>query len=214
MRILITHESSGVCREAWRALGHEAYSCDLQAADDGSPHHLQLDAIEAIRNHGPWDLIGMHPPCTYLTGAGIHWNDRGRGWGETLNALAHVKACIAAAGDVPWYMENPVGIISTWLRKPDQIIQPYNFGEDASKKTCLWLNRLPKLTGAHRFPGRMVTLPNGKTVERWSNQTDSGQNRLGPSPTRWKERSKTYAGIAKAMAEQWSRALVITLQPL
>ncbi len=207
MRILITHESSGVCREAWRALGHEAYSCDLQPADDGSPHHLQLDAIEAIRNHGPWDLIGMHPPCTYLTGAGIHWNDRGRGWGHTMHAIYHVKNCIAAAGDRPWYMENPVGIISTCIRKPDQIIQPYNFGEDASKKTCLWLNRLPKLRPTQRFAGRMVTLPNGKTVERWSNQTDSGQNRLGPSPTRWKERSKTYAGIARAMAEQWGAAL-------
>ena len=206
MKVLITHESSGTCREAWRALGFDAWSCDLQPADDGSPHHIQGDAVKAILSR-KWDLIGMHPPCTYLTGAGIHWNDRGRGWGETLNALAHVKACIEAAGDCPWYLENPVGIISTRIRKPDQIIQPHEFGADASKKTCLWLNRLPALKPTLRVVGRVVALPNGKTVERWSNQTDSGQNRLAPSPTRWKERSKTYQGIACAMAQQWSTAI-------
>lgn len=218
MNILITHESSGVMREAWRAAGHAAWSCDLQPADDDSPHHMQCDAITAIKSRTPgrassWDLIGMHPPCTYLTGAGMHWNNRGRGWENTEEAFAHVKACIAAAGDVPHYLENPVGIIFTRIRKPDQIIQPYEFGEDASKKTCLWLHRLCKLARdpAKRFPGRIIEWPpgSGKMVERWSNQTDSGQNRLPPSATRWKERSKSYPGIAQAMAEQWTNYLAI-----
>ncbi len=105
-------------------------------------------------------------------------------------------------------MENPVGIISTRIRKSDQRIQPYEFGDDASKNTCLWLNKLPPLIKdpAKRFQGRWVEHPpgSGKMVERWSNQTDSGQNRLGPSEGRWKERSRTYAGIARAMAEQWT----------
>ena len=210
MKILITHESSGVMREAWRAFGHDAYSCDLQPADDGSPYHHQCDAITAI-NGARWDMIGMHPPCTYLTGAGIHWNNRGRGWEKTDEALQHVKDCFEAAKFVPHYLENPVGIISTRIRKPDQIIQPYDFQEDASKATCLWLHWLPPLrkNPANRFRGRIVEWPkgSGKMVERWSNQTDSGQNKLAPSDTRWKERSKTYPGIAKAAAAQWSEYL-------
>lgn len=204
MKVLITHESSGVMREAWRALGHDAYSCDLQPADDGSRYHIQMDALLVIRAC-QWDLIGMHPPCTYLTGAGIHWNNRGRGWEKTEAALDHVQACFEAAKFKPHYLENPVGIISSRIRKPDQIIQPYEFGDDASKKTCLWLKWIPPLRKlpANRLPGRLVTC-NGKQVERWSNQTDSGQNKLPPSDTRWKERSKTYPGIARACAAQWS----------
>lgn len=215
MKVLITHESSGVVREAFRALGHHAWSCDLQPADDSSAYHIQADALKAISDH-QWDLIGMHPPCTYLTGAGIHWNNRGRGWEKTNEALDHVKACIAVASQnsAAWYLENPVGIISTRIRKPDQIIQPHDFGDDASKKTCLWLHNLPPLIKYRtmRFRGRMVEWPrgSGKMVERWSNQTDSGQNKLPPSDTRWKERSKTYPGIARAMAQQWSRHLLIS----
>jgi hypothetical protein len=106
-------------------------------------------------------------------------------------------------------IENPVSCISSRIRKPDQIIQPYDFGDDASKKTCLWLEGLPKLTvdPSKRLPGRMV-MYGGRMVERWSNQTDSGQNRLPPSADRWKVRSKTYDGIASAMASQWGGFLL------
>jgi hypothetical protein len=128
---------------------------------------------------------------------------------DLLAALAFVRELIELAGDAPWYLENPVSIISTKIREPSQTIQPHDFGEDASKRTCLWLNRLPLLRGTVRVPGRMVEWPrgSGKMVERWSNQTDSGQNKLPPSRDRWKVRSKTYAGIARAMADQWHALL-------
>jgi hypothetical protein len=140
-----------------------------------------------------------------MNGAGLHWNNRGRGWEKTEASIEEVKWCMSH--NMPWYLENPVGIISSRIRKPDQIIQPYQFGDDASKKTCLWLNRLLPLMIDHglRFEGRKVEWPkgSGKIVERWKNQTDSGQNKLGPSEKRWKERSRTYPKIAKSMAEQW-----------
>ena len=209
LRILICCESSGTVREAFRALGHDAWSCDLLPADDGSPYHIQGEALDVVTHSGfLFDMIGLHPPCTYLGVSGIHWNDRGRGWEKTHEALQFVKDLIAAAEDQPFYLENPVSIISSKIRKPDQIIQPYQFGDDASKKTCLWLQGLPplRLDHAARCPGRVVVC-NGKNVERWANQTDSGQNRLGPSEDRWKVRSKTYPGIAAAMAAQWSVSL-------
>ena len=195
MKILILCESSGTVREAFRRMGHDAWSCDLLPADDGSPYHLQCDATTL--DLAQYDLVGMHPPCTFLSVSGIHWNNRGRGWEGTNKALEFVKWLMSH--DVPYYLENPVSIISSKVRKPDQIIQPHEFGHDASKKTCLWLNRLPPLKPTHHIAPRMV---NGKP--RWANQIDSGQNRLGPSDTRWKERSKTYEGIADAMAAQWT----------
>lgn len=194
MRILIVCESSGIVREAFRAHGHDAWSCDLLPPDDGSPHHFQCDARDI---GGEWDLMGFHPPCTYLSVSGMHWTARGlRDPKLTSDALDLVKWCMSHT--CAWYLENPVSIISSRIRKPDQIIQPYQFGEDASKKTCLWLNSLPPLRPTHFVPPRIV---NGK--QRWSNQTDSGQNKLTPSPDRWKQRSKTYSGIAAAMADQW-----------
>lgn len=183
----------------------------------------------------------MHPDCTYLTVAGIHWNNRGRGWEKTEAAMAHVFHCIAVATNAgaKWYMENPISIISTKYRKPDQILQPYQFGDDASKSTCLWLGglrRLNPLTAADWISPRWVcgqckrVSPNedaqcwldqsGRPLcqhcestprlkARWSNQTDSGQNKLGPSPERATERARTYPGIAKAMARQWGRIAVM-----
>jgi len=146
-----------------------------------------------------WDLLIAHPPCTYLSSSGIHWNNRGRGWEETEKALDFVKLFLNAP--IPKIaIENPIGIISSRIRKPDQTIQPYHFGEDASKATCLWLKGLPKLQPTGHFPPRIV---NGKL--RWSNQSDGGQNKLAPSEDRWKERSRTYPGIAAAMADQWGR---------
>jgi hypothetical protein len=199
---LICCEHSGVVREALRAKGVDAWSRDLLPADDASPYHIQGDCREAMRSR-EWGGYGMHPDCTYLTVAGIHWNNRGRGWEKTDAALAFVRELIELAGDKPWYLENPVSIISTKIRKPTQTIQPYDFGEDASKRTCLWLHRLPALRPTKRVPGRVV---NG--VERWANQTDSGQNKLAPSADRWKLRSKTYPGVAAAMADQWAPLLL------
>lgn len=160
---------------------------------------------------GGWDMFGFHPTCQYVNGAGIHWNNRGRGWEKTEAAVAFARMLMQRPE--PWYLENPVGILSTRIRKPDQTVQPYDYGDDASKRTCLWLHRLPCLERdfRQRVQGRIV-IWKGKRVERWANQTDSGQNRLGPSATRWKERSRTYPGIARAMAAQWQNPRPIQLQ--
>lgn len=146
-----------------------------------------------------WDLMIAHPPCTYLSVSGMHWTHRGlRDPQLTEDALQFVQALIDAP--IPMIaIENPVSVVSSRIRKPDQIIHPYMFGHDASKKTCLWLKGLPKLYPTKVIEPRIV---DGK--KRWGNQTDSGQNRLGPSPDRWKIRSATYEGIAKAMANQWN----------
>jgi hypothetical protein len=209
-RFLVCCEHSGTVREAFRETGIDAWSCDLLPADDGSPFHIRGDCREAM-SHGDWVGFGMHPDCTFLTVAGIHWNYRGRGWDKTNCALSFVRELMELAGDLPWYLENPVSIISTHIRKPSQTVQPFEFGENASKRTCLWLNALPKLTPTKRIQGRIVEWPvnSGRFVERWANQTDSGQNRLGPSDDRWKQRSKTYKGIAEAMASQWANYLTI-----
>lgn len=200
MRILIVCESSGTVREAFRARGHDAWSCDLLPADDGSPHHIQADARDI---GGEWDMMGFHPPCTYLSVSGMHWTARGlRDPKLTEDALDFVRWCMSHK--CPWYLENPVSIISSRIRKPDQTIQPYEFGEDASKRTCLWLNELPRLVPTSSVPPRMV---DGKP--RWANQTDGGQNKLAPSADRWKQRSKTYPGIAAAMADQWTGAFTL-----
>lgn len=199
MKVLVACESSGVVREAFRALGHDAWSCDLLPADDGSAYHYTGDAVDAARMND-WDLMIAHPPCDYLCSSGLHWNKRVQGRAEkTEDAIRFVLSLMG----VPIRLiavENPVGRIGTAIRPADQYIQPYEYGHDASKKTGLWLKGLPKLIGTKRIAGRMV---NGK--ERWSNQTDSGQNRLPPSADRWKQRSKTYEGIAKAMADQWGK---------
>jgi hypothetical protein len=160
----------------------------------------QLFGRYTARPH--WDLIIAHPPCTYLCSSGLHWNTRVPGRAEkTEESLVFVQELLNAPARAI-AVENPVGCIGTRIRKADQIIQPHQFGEDASKQTCLWLKGLPKLTPTGMVAPRMV---NGKP--RWANQTDSGQNRLGPSEDRWAERSKTYPGIAAAMADQWGRYL-------
>lgn len=205
MKVLIACESSGTVREAFRALGHEAWSADLLPADDGSPYHIQGDVLQVLANG--WDLMVAHPPCTYLSVSGMHWSTRGlRDPKLTEDALEFARALMDAP--IPRIcIENPVSIISSRIRKPDQIIQPWQFGDDASKKTCLWLKNLPKLNNEDRskwVKGRIVGEDKrGRTIVRWANQCDSGQNRLGPSEDRWKERSKTYNGIARAMAQTW-----------
>jgi len=197
MKVLIACEYSGRVREAFRLLGHEALSADFEPAEDGSPNHYQGDCFDLIGGQD-FDLLIAHPPCTYLSVSGMHWTTRGlRDPKLTEDALDFVKRLMDAP--VPRIaIENPVSVISSRIRKPDQIINPYQFGEDASKKTCLWLKNLPLLTPTGMVEPRII---GGK--KRWANQCDSGQNKLGPSDDRWKERSRTYQGIANAFAEQW-----------
>ena len=228
MNVLIGCERSGVVREAFRKLGHNAWSCDLHPAEDEADgvQHLQGDLLWYITEewqNGPsgwkWDLLIAHPDCTYLT-CSAEW---AYGDGpyhqkvkpETLvgaerrqardESLAFVEKIYNAP--IPKIaIENPVGVINKRLpfMPKAQYIQPYEFGHNASKKTGLWLKNLPPLilNPQSRISGRMVT-HKGKIVERFDNQTDSGQNRLSPGEDRWMDRSRTYQGIADAMAVQW-----------
>lgn len=204
MRVLIACEYSGISRRAFEALGHDVWSADFEQAEDGAQNHYAGDCFDLI-NGQQWDLMIAHPPCTYLSVSGLHWNKRGvlvdgRPRAElTAESLEFVRRLMAAPIQ-RIAIENPVSCISTRIRKPDQIIQPWQFGEDASKATCLWLKNLPLLVPTQIVEGRLV---NGK--KRWSNQTDSGQNNLAPSATRWKDRSRTYPGVAQAWAAQWGQ---------
>ena len=198
MRVLVACEYSGTVRDAFRARGHDAMSCDLLPTDVPGPHY-QGDVLDVLGDG--WDLMVAHPPCTYLSVSGMHWTRRGlRDPQLTEDALAFVRLLMGAPIR-RIAIENPVSIISSRIRKPEQVIQPWQFGHDASKKTCLWLQNLPPLRQTNIVEPRIV---NGR--KRWGNQTDSGQNRLSPSPDRWKIRSATYAGIAAAMADQWGNA--------
>lgn len=196
MKVLIACEYSGVSRRAFEALGHEVWSADFEPAEDGAANHYQGDCFDLI-NGEQWDLMIAHPPCTFFTvaaawalkdpnydkypGVGYHQKVRP----ETLTgderrsaqaeALAFIKRLFAAPIE-RIAIENPVGQLSTLLRRPDQTIQPWWFGDDASKATCLWLKNLPLLEKTNVVRGRVV---NGK--ERWGNQTDSGQNKLSPA---------------------------------
>ena len=197
-RLLVACEFSGVVRRAFAEKGWEAYSCDLLPSSDNSPYHIQGDVLKEL--HKGWDMMIAHPPCTYLTVANSrNWAAKAQ---EQDEAVEFVKKLLDAPIN-KIALENPIGALSTRIRKPDQIIQPYQFGHNASKSTCLWLKNLPPLTPTRYVAPRLVE-QNGKLYKRWNNQTDSGQNRLGPSENRWKERSITYAGIARAMAQQWT----------
>lgn len=201
MKVLVACESSGVVRDAFRAMGHDAMSCDLLDTAVPGPHHI--GDVRDIIDQG-FDLLIAHPPCTYLSSSGMHWTARGlRDPQLTESALEFVRLLMdAPVGRI--CIENPVGAISTRIRPASQYIQPYHFGEDASKKTGLWLKNLPPLRGTQYIEPRWVN-----ERPRWANQTDSGQNCLAPSVDRWQKRSATYKGIAAAMADQWG-----ILQPL
>lgn len=216
LSVLVACEYSGRVRDAFIAAGHFAMSCDLLPSDAPGPHY-QGD-VSDILDMG-WDLLIAHPPCTYLSVSGMHWTARGlRDPQLTEDALDFVRLLMAAP--IPRKcIENPVSVISTRIRKPDQTVQPWMFGHDASKATCLWLENLPMLV-----PSKIIDpvyyccgmamddlygCPNccgeRKARPRWGNQTPSGQNKLGPSADRWKIRSETFIGIAEAMADQWGR---------
>lgn len=183
MRVLIGCESSGTVRRAFRALGHDAWSCDLLPADDSSQHHYQGDILDVLGDG--WGLAIFHPPCTHLSVSGAKHFAAKRADGRQQAALEFVGRLMACK--IPkWALENPVSIISSHFRKPDQIIQPWQFGHGETKSTCLWLRNLPKLTPTDIVSGREARV-----------------HRLPPSPDRWKIRSKTYQGIADAMATQW-----------
>lgn len=206
MRVLVACEYSGVVREAFRRAGHEAWSCDLLPTDTLGGPHIQGDVLRVLREG--WDLMVAHPPCTYLTNAAAWAFGDGpyhqRVKPETLVGAARRQAreeavrFVRALADAPIpriAIENPVGILSRVWRRPDQTIQPWQFGHNASKATCLWLKGLPPLEPTDVLPG-------GRSARR-GNQTASGQNNLSPGPERWKIRAQTYQGIADAMAAQW-----------
>jgi hypothetical protein len=198
--VLVACEASGVVREAFRARGHNAWSCDLRPAEDASPFHMERDIFNVLQDQwwDRWDLLIAHPPCTYLSSSGLHWNARRPGRSVLTNDAVNFCRRLLDADVERIALENPIGRLSTAIRKPDQIIQPWQFGHPESKATCLWLKGLPKLQ-----PTRICVKAPG---DRWANQTPSGQNKLGPSPDRWRLRAKTYSGIAKAMADQWGGA--------
>lgn len=195
MKILIACEYSGIVRDAFLRRGHQAMSCDILRSETPGPHH-QGDVLDILEDG--WDMMIAHPPCTYLCSSGLHWNKRRPERVQmTEDALRFVQVLLDAP--IPKIaLENPIGAISTRIRKPDQTIQPYHYGHDASKATCLWLKGLPLLKPTKMIEPRII---NGRP--RWNNQTDSGQNNLPPSKDRWKIRSATFPGIADAMAKQW-----------
>ena len=180
MRILIACEYSGTVRDAFRARGHDAMSCDLLPTERPGPHY-QGDVFDILGDG--WDMMIAHPPCTHLAVSGARWWKDKRA--EQAEALDFVRALMAAP--IPRIaIENPISIISTAIRKPDQIVQPWQFGHGETKATCLWLQGLPKLVPTDIVDGREARI-----------------HKKSPSPDRWKERSRTYQGIADAMASQW-----------
>lgn len=193
MKVLVACEESQVVCDAFRRRGHEAYSCDvLPASGNHIEWHIQSDVMPLLEKN--WDLIVAFPPCCHLCVSGARYFKAKREDGRQQQAIDFFMAFTRAKCD-RIAIENSVGIMSTIYRKPDQIIQPYQFGHTESKKTCLWLKGLPLLT-----PTNVLDTP---ASGRWSNQTPSGQNKLAPSPERARLRAKTYAGIASAMSKTW-----------
>lgn len=182
MKVLVACEFSGAVRRAFSDRGHDAWSCDLLASDDGSDHHFKADALHIARSQ-PWDLMIAHPPCTYLTKAGARWmRDR---LPQMEDAIQFVRDLLMAP--IPKIaLENPSGVLSRAIRPPDQTIQPWQFGHGEVKGTCLWLIGLPRLRPTNIVKGR-----------------EPRCHREAPGPDRWKRRSRTLPGIAQAMAAQW-----------
>ena len=204
MKILVACEYSGTVRDAFIRIGHDAVSCDFLPTESPGPHY-QGDVADII--HDEWDMLIAFPPCTYLCSSGLHWNSRTPGRSEKTERALQFVHFLMNAPIQKIAIENPIGCIGTRIRPQDQIIQPHQFGHDASKSTCLWLKGLPRLTPTKHIAPRMIG-----HRPRWANQTDSGQNKLPPSKDRWKERSVTYKGIAEAMAEQWGTSKVFYRQ--
>jgi site-specific DNA-cytosine methylase len=180
MRVLVACEFSGAVRDAFASLGHDAWSCDILPSERAG-NHIQGDVLDVLRER--WDIMIAHPPCTHLAVSGARWFSAKRA--EQAEALGFVRALLDAP--IPHIaLENPVSIISSRIRKPDQIIQPWQFGHGETKATCLWLKNLPPLVPTKIVDGREARV-----------------HRMPPSPDRWRERSRTFPGIAAAMASQW-----------
>jgi len=204
MRVLVACEYSGRVREAFRKRGHDAWSCDLLESEDGSSYHLKIDALKMVTGRlcfglmgeyeVPWDLIIAHPPCTDLAVSGARHFAEKIADGRQQRALDFVQALMDAPCE-RICIENPISVISSKIRKPDQIIQPWMFGHPEKKATCLWLKGLPKLTPTNDLSKEMRDLPKSVTDRI---------HRMPPGPDRWKERIRTYQGIADAFAEQYS----------
>lgn len=188
-RVLVACEFSGAVRRAFRALGHDAWSCDLLPAEDGSPFHVEDSVFHRSLLTQGWDLMIAHPPCTHLAVSGARHFAAKKADGRQQAALEFVQALMDAPID-RIAVENPISIISSRIRKPDQIIQPWQFGHGETKATCLWLKGLPLLQPTQVVDGRVARV-----------------HRMPPSPDRWKERSRTFEGIASAMAAQWGPLL-------
>ncbi len=186
-RVLVACEFSGVVRDAFRAAGHDAWSCDLEFSETPTVNHYREPIQNVLARPGHWDLMIAHPPCTHLAVSGARWfKDKQV---EQAEALDFVRLLLNAPIE-RIALENPVSIISSRIRKPDQIIQPWMFGHGEVKATCLWLKNLPLLQSTDIVEGRSPRV-----------------HYASPGPDRWKERSRTLPGIAKAMAEQWGAVL-------
>jgi hypothetical protein len=186
MRVLVACEESQAVTKELRRLGHEAYSCDIQPCSGGHPEwHLQVDALELLKLK--WDMIIAHPPCTHLCSSGARWFTEGKKPWSLQEEAAEFFMKFANADCPRIAIENPIGVMSTKFRKPDQIIQPWQFGHGETKATCLWLKGLSKLVPTEIVGGREHRI-----------------HRMPPGPERAKLRSKTFPGIARAMALQWA----------
>ena len=183
MKVLVACEYSGRVREAFRARGHDAWSCDLLLADDGGRNHFPCSVFDVL--YRGWDLMVAHPPCTHLSVSGARHFEAKRADGRQQYAIDFFMA-LTRAPIARIAIENPVCIMSSVWREPDQIIQPWQFGHGETKATCLWLKGLPPLRPTDVVAGREQRI-----------------HKMPPGPDRWKERSRTYQGIADAMAEQW-----------
>jgi hypothetical protein len=186
MRILVACEFSGIVRQAFRIRGHDAWSCDLLPAEDGSYFHIQQDARRVIYHYPRWDMMIAFPPCTHLAVSGARWFYRKLK--EQKQAIEFFMELLNAPVE-KIAVENPIGVMSTRYRPPDQIIQPWQFGHGETKATCIWLKGLPKLVPTNIVEGRRARV-----------------HREPPSPERWKNRSRTLPGIADAMGMQWGVA--------
>lgn len=185
MRVLIACEYSATVRDAFRKRGHEAWSCDLLETEGDPRWHYQGDIFQFLNDVGPWDLMIAHPPCTNLAVSGARHFKEKIADGRQQRALDFVQKLMDV--DIARIcIENPISVISSKIRKPDQIIQPWQFGHGETKSTCLWLKGLPKLIPTDIVEGRSDRI-----------------HKMPPGPNRWKERSRTYQGIADAMADQW-----------
>lgn len=199
MKILVACECSGVVTRAFRDRGHDAWSCDIQETKGELPeYHIKSDVTEVLTSD--WDMIIAFPPCTHICVSGAKHFTQKRIDGRQQSGIDFFLL-FTNLSTKKVIIENPVGIMSTIYRKPDQIIQPYQFGHNASKKTCLWLKGVDCLVPTKFIPPDKYI--NG--LPRWRNQSPSGADKMPPSTHRSDLRSKTYSGIAKAMADQWGK---------